>query len=128
MFFPRDKHLHKLATDYAAARLRDEVNFTDYTKVIVVCEVDEAGAPLRATGLMCGVPRFDFPVVRFDDDRSAEKLFDRMRGYLEDRQQRGQEAFVHLADREPRESRCPHWRKWLRKVGAVKASRWLVRI
>lgn len=125
---PLDTHLHKLAVEFADQELQDKINLSDFRKVLVTCEIDENDVPVRVLGISCGQLVFDWPVMRFVDPEAAESLFSRMRSYLEDQGLRGAGTLIHVADREPKESRCPQWREWLRKMRASKASRWQVKV
>lgn len=126
--FPTDKELHGLAVKYAEQNLNSPVNFADYETITVTCIVDESGKPLEATALNARVARWDYPIWRYSDDESGKVLIERTRASLDEQGQRGGEVFVHIADREKPESRCPKWRKFLKLVGAQNASRWRVRI
>lgn len=128
MFFPVDRKLYALALEFAAEHIGQRLDFADYETVLLVAECDDNGEPVKVLGMNARVPRWDFPVWRFVDDRAGSVLIDRTRAKLDDEGQRGGEVFVNIADHEDSESRCPRWRKFLRLVGATKASRWRIRI
>lgn len=128
MLFPVDRKLYTLALEFAAQHIGQRLDFADYETVLLVAECDDHGEPVKVLAMNARVPRWDFPVWRFIDDRAGSVLIDRTRAKLDDEGQRGGEIFVHIADHEDAVSRCPRWRRFLRMVGAVKASRWRVRI
>jgi hypothetical protein len=128
ILFPADRKLYALAIEFAAQHLGQKINFTDYETVLVVAECDDNGEPLKVLAMNARVPRWDYPVWRFVDDRAASVLIERTRAKLDDEGQRGGEVFVSIANREDSKSRCPRWRKFLRLVGAERASRWKVPI
>lgn len=128
IFYPVDPELHKLAISFAETAFSSPINFTDYETVLAVAEVDDTGKPTKVLALNCRIARWDYPVWRFTTDESGKVLIERTRAMLDDQGGRGGEVFVHIADKEAKESRCPHWRKFLRMVKAEKASRWRVRV
>jgi hypothetical protein len=128
MLFPLDRKLYTLALQFAAEHLGQKIDFTTYETVLLVAECDGNGEPVKVLAMNARVPRWDYPVWRFIDERAGKVLIDRTRAKLDDEGQRGGEVFINIADREDPESRCPRWRKFLRLVGAEKASRWSVRI
>lgn len=128
ILFPADPHLHKLASEFCAAELSGEINFAAYQRIYVAAEMDDEGKPQRVTGIIEWTPRWDSSVVRFVDKESGEKLVERSRAFLEDQGARGFEVFIHIADREPKERRCPRWKSFLKAIQARKASRWIAKV
>lgn len=126
--FPFQPVLHRLTEQFIQAELAGSINLADFRKVIIVCEVDEMEVPTRVKALACEQLRSDWPVLRFVEKEAGPVLFDRMRSYLQDQGLSNSVVFVHVANHEPKESRCPFWRKWLRTMKAVKASRWAVKV
>lgn len=126
--FPFQPLLHKLTIQFIENELSGSINLADFRKVLIVCETDENEVPTRVQAIACEQLRSDWPVLRFVENQAGEMLFQRMRGYLQDAGLSGSVTFVHVANHEPKESRCPKWRSWLRKMGAVKASRWAVKV
>lgn len=128
IFYPANPHLHALAVAFAEQHLSAPINFTDYENVLTTCEVDEYNTPVKVTGICCRVVCYDFPVWRGTTPTSMDLLIDRTKSNLDEMGMRGREVFVHVADHEAKESRCPLWKKFLRKVRAEKASRWRVKV
>lgn len=127
IYYPKDKTLHAMAVEYAEREIVGKQNFSDYRKVLVSCHVDDDGKPVSVGAINCGLLKMDYPVWRSTDKECGDALEARTRGYLEDMGvPRGTEVFVHVADHEPQESRCPGWREWLRRVKAKKSQRWSI--
>jgi len=128
ILFPLDQKLHALAVKFADEHLCEKINFADYESALVVAECDDKGEPTKVVAMNARVARWDFPVWRFVDEKAGKVLIDRTRAKLDDEGQRGGEVFVHVADHEDKGSRCPRWKKFLKLVGAEKASRWRVKV
>lgn len=128
IIFPRDAELHKLAVEFCANELAKPINFADFGKVLLACEVNDEFKPLRVVGIACEQDVPDWPVLHFIDEAAGPVVFDRMRAYLQDRNYSGGLTFLHVARHESEETRCPSWRKFLRELGAKAASRWQVRV
>lgn len=125
---PSDEKLRPLIEDYCSRELAESVKFEEHRRTIACVELDENNEPIAVHGIGCGEPVWDWSVVRFTKQEAGDVLFARMHSYLEDQGMRNQKCLVYVADHEDKESRCPFWRKFLRKEKAVKASRWAVKI
>jgi hypothetical protein len=128
ILFPLDQKLHALAVKFADENLCEKINFADYESVLVVAECDDKGEPTKVVAINARVAIWDYPVWRFVDEAAGKVLIDRTRAKLDDEGLKGREVFVHVRDHEQQETRCPKWKKFLRFVGAEKASRWRVRV
>lgn len=125
---PADMKLHDLAVKYAEANLAAMPNFRDYHRFWVQCEVDEQGSPVRATGMIAVVPRWDVPLVRFTEGSDPDQLIERVNSFLADNGAWKQEVTIFVARREKPEQRCPRWKKWLKSIGARPADRWIAAV
>lgn len=129
--YPKDKHLHDLAVAYAEANLAKKVNLPefagDYRKLWASCEVDENDVPVRVIGLLGMKFTPDVPLLRYTEEAAIEPLIERANGYLHDQGARGCEVLLHFEKGTP-ESRCPRWKKWLKRVKAVNANRYSVTV
>jgi hypothetical protein len=126
--FPANTLLHKLAIEYAEANISKQFNLADLRKVLVVCEIDENDQPVKVHALSGCQLVIDWPVLRFTDKEAGQLLMERMRAYLQDQGLSGIQTFVHVAKSEPKESRCPAWKQFLKKNKAENASRWSVQV
>jgi len=124
--FPAYPALHRLVVKWAEKNFDYQVNFSDYQASWVACAVDEGGNPVEVKGVMCGQPRWDFPVVRYTDPEAAKMMFDRVEGFLHDAGNRGQEVFVHLSEGGSPENLCPMREEMLKEFKAEPANRWSV--
>lgn len=121
--FPKDPELHKLVVAYCERELSKPIVLADYAKVLVSCWFEDDKI-VKIDSIACIVNAVDVPVIRFTSKEAGDSLMERMRAYLEDMGLRGSQIFIHIADREPKDARCPMWRKFLKKWKATKASRW----
>lgn len=128
IYYPRNPHLHALTVKFCEQNLSAPINLTDYENVLTTAIVDENNTPVEVTGICCRRVCYDFPVWRGTTQASMDLLIDRTKSNLDELGLRGGEVFVHVADHEAPESRCPSWKKFLRKVRAEKASRWRVKV
>lgn len=123
MTAPVDQHLHDLAVKFADLELATKVNLTDYRKVLVTCEVDESGKPVRVTGIAFGNPVFDWAATRFVTPEAGASMIARIRGYLEDQGLRGRGTLIHVDEGAPKETYCPQYKEFLHQQGAERVVR-----
>jgi hypothetical protein len=128
MAVPADPNLHRLAVEFAEHELAAPVNFTDFKKLWVACQVDDNEQPVHVEGLLGMVLRADFPMARFVSPGAAKKLIDRANDYLHDQGARGAEVFLFISSKEDDSQRCPQYQDWLRYVGAKPADRFAVTV
>jgi hypothetical protein len=126
--FPVNRELHKLVVEYAEKNVAAQFNLPDLRKVLVVCEIDDNDQPIAVHALGGCQVVVDWPVIRFTEKEAGELLMERMRSYLQDQGLSGVQTFIHVAQREPKESRCPAWKQFLKKHKAENASRWSVKV
>jgi hypothetical protein len=126
---PADSELYSLAAGYAEQNLEEQVDFRDYKNTWVACEVDEAGKPVRALGILCMQLRADFPICRFTDNAAVVKLVQRANDHLHDVYgARGGYALVHIRDNELPEQRCTDYREWMKLFDLKPAERWAIKV
>lgn len=128
MTYPANPELHSLAVQFCEREVKQPFNMADFSKTLVTCEVNDEGVPVQVLAISCEQVVSDWPVIRFTDKEAGDLLMERMRSYLQDRGLSGVNIFVHVAAREPKESRCPAWKQFLKKQGAESASRWTVKV
>jgi hypothetical protein len=126
--YPANPSLHRLAVEYCRENLAEEINLADYENVLTVCEVDADNQPVKCVGINARIVMYDFPVWRASTSEAMDELIVRTKSNLDEQGMRGRDVFVHVAQHEAPESRCPSWKKFLRKVRAEKASRWRVKV
>ena len=128
--FPKDPELHKLAVEYTRVAFAEpeKVNLSQYPLTWFACELDNQGVPIRGLGLLSAQQRIDFPLARFTDNVACKELVMRANDHFHDAGMRGQEVFVYIADKEPKQWRCPRWKKWIKAFGMIKAERYLFTI
>ena len=126
---PSDPELYSLAAGYAEQNLKDPIDFRNYLKTWVACEVNDEGKPARALGILCLQMRADFPICRFTDNAAVVKLVQRANDFLHDSYgARGSEALVHIKKDEPAEARCPDYLEWMKLFNLKPADRWLITV
>lgn len=126
---PVDSNLYTLAVKYVDEHLNYPVDFTRYKNTWVACEVDPEGEPIRVLGVLGMMMCVDFPLVRFSDNAAVVKLVERANSHLHDVYgMRGGEAFIYHADDAPPETRCPHYREWMKLFKLEPANRFVIKV
>jgi hypothetical protein len=125
---PSEPEIFALAAGYAEQNLSERVDFRDYKNTWVACEVDEAGKPARALGLLCMVLRADFPVCRFTDNAAVVKLVQRANDYMHDYGGRGTYALVRIDSNDGPEDHCPNYLDWMKAFDLQAADRWAFKV
>jgi len=131
---PADPQLFKAAQVFCQEQLGNEVNLGKMTKCWIVFEENEDGSLLRVVAIGGIVWRLDIPLFHVAKPsngagregmvsslRASELLYERIKSYVEDNGGRGYEVFIGVQD-----DAEGTWARFLEKIGAKKAQRYVV--
>jgi hypothetical protein len=126
LFMPRDPKLHQMAVEFAQKEMGIEINFAQYVRTFIACEVDAQEQPQKVVGI--GTFRMvpDIENMRFLNAKAAKKIIDRMHDWLSDQGvQRGSDVFVRISSGDD-PYRCPQHLDWLKSEKAKPAERFVL--
>jgi len=130
---PRDPKLYGAAQQYAKNQFGEELVFPYYAHVWSVLAVEESGAyaVIGLLGIRNTIDVCLFHVTPRTSDREGLKLAEQARdmmlyrgtAYLQDLGNSGSPILIYVAENAQR-----YWRRFLKKIGAVPANRFEVKI
>jgi hypothetical protein len=123
---PVDTELFALADVFAKAELASPLEIRALQRCWVVSRIDSDERPVEVLSMRAIQMVPDCHLFRTKQgphaSKATAKLWQRLNNYLADLGYQG-DAFLHMAENETEQGRCPAWQRWLRLAGARNSNR-----